>query len=509
MDKNKKTSSDGEESLLYKSVKANAIASKVKSIDGRILPRRYTTYQEPLKDNSVPKDPNVTMEKDSKHPSVKPSFASVLHEKPLKKVVKIKEMRRDERVNGAAVTLPVAAVEVVNARFTNTLYGYLIGNRLAFPLVENYGMESVLENGPWLIRLVPLILNEWTPNTILKKDEIKCAPVWVKLHHVPIVAYSEVGLSLITTQIGKPIMLDSYTSNMCLNSWGRSSYARALLEILADEEVQKSMVIAIPLSNKEGHTFATIDIEYEWTPPRCATCRVFDHVNEKCPKLPKVDPPTKEMDDGFVEVKKKKVKSKPTSKRQVEGETNEPTVEVSSGDKTKTTNLESCVNMANSFSALSEENASTWETANEGLRGTGELNIINDSDSEEVDEYITMHEKTDPSSYRVNDQGASTLLADVIYENKLSVCAILESHVADHNLDRMYSQVVHTGIWIKAERKELFCSFVYAHNRYIHRHPLWNGLCLHNTYVRNRPWCLLGDFNASLFAGDTSTARRS
>ncbi|GKB56516.1 zinc knuckle CX2CX4HX4C containing protein, partial [Tanacetum coccineum] len=135
------------------------------------------------------------------------------------------------------------------------------------------GMESVMENGPWLIRLVPLILNEWTPNTILKKDEIKCAPIWVKMHHVPIVAYFEVGLSLITTQIRKPIMLDSYTSNMCLNSWGRSTYARALIEISADVELQKSMVIAIPLSNKEGHTFTTIDIEYEWTPPRCATCK--------------------------------------------------------------------------------------------------------------------------------------------------------------------------------------------------------------------------------------------
>ncbi|GKA10640.1 RNA-directed DNA polymerase, eukaryota, reverse transcriptase zinc-binding domain protein [Tanacetum coccineum] len=131
----------------------------------------------------------------------------------------------------------------------------------------------------------------------------------------------------------------------------------------------------------------------------------------------------------------------------------------------------------------------------------------------------------------------------VIFENKLSVCAILESHVAGHNLGRMCkfvfshwdwvsnamtcnkgtriivgwnhndvdvtvihqdAQVVHTRIWIKAERKELFCSFVYAHNRYIHRRSLWNGLCLHKNYVRNRPWCLLGDFNASLFVGDTS-----
>nr|GEX58575.1 putative ribonuclease H-like domain-containing protein [Tanacetum cinerariifolium] len=108
------------------------------------------------------------------------------------------------------------------------------------------------------------------------------------MHHVPIVTYSDVGLSLISTQIGKPLMLDSYTSNVCLNSWGRSAYARVLIEIAADVELVKSLVIAILVGYKEEHTFATIDIEYEWTPPRCASCRIFDHVSEKCPKLPKV-----------------------------------------------------------------------------------------------------------------------------------------------------------------------------------------------------------------------------
>ncbi|GJV29220.1 RNA-directed DNA polymerase, eukaryota, reverse transcriptase zinc-binding domain protein [Tanacetum coccineum] len=66
-------------------------------------------------------------------------------------------------------------------------------------------------------------------------------------------------------------------------------------------------------------------------------------------------------------------------------------------------------------------------------------------------------------------------------------------------------QVMHTRIWLKVDRKELFCSFVYAYNRYTQRRNLWNGLCLHKSYVCNKPWCLLGDFNASLFVGDTST----
>ncbi|GKB15752.1 hypothetical protein Tco_0849675, partial [Tanacetum coccineum] len=39
------------------------------------------------------------------------------------------------------------------------------------------------------------------------------------------------GLSLIATQIGKPIMLDAFTSLMCEDSWGRINFARALVEI--------------------------------------------------------------------------------------------------------------------------------------------------------------------------------------------------------------------------------------------------------------------------------------
>ncbi|GKG33530.1 hypothetical protein Tco_0433689, partial [Tanacetum coccineum] len=54
---------------------------------------------------------------------------------------------------------------------------------------------------------------------------------------------------------------------MCLSSWGRNTYARALIEISAEEELKKSIVIAISLSNGKGHTLANIDIEYEWTPP--------------------------------------------------------------------------------------------------------------------------------------------------------------------------------------------------------------------------------------------------
>nr|GFB71505.1 hypothetical protein [Tanacetum cinerariifolium] len=66
-----------------------------------------------------------------------------------------------------------------------------------------------------------------------------------------------------------------------------SSYARALIEVSAKKELMESIVIAIPLGKDKGHFLATVEIEYEWNPPRCNACLVFDHTSENCPKKPK------------------------------------------------------------------------------------------------------------------------------------------------------------------------------------------------------------------------------
>ncbi|PWA69042.1 RNA-directed DNA polymerase, eukaryota, Reverse transcriptase zinc-binding domain protein [Artemisia annua] len=70
--------------------------------------------------------------------------------------------------------------------------------------------------------------------------------------------------------------------------------------------------------------------------------------------------------------------------------------------------------------------------------------------------------------------------------------------VVDLNVVAMSDQVIQTFVRFKADKKELFCSFVYAHNKYTHRRPLWDNLGLHNQLVCNRPWCVLGDFNSAL-----------
>ncbi|GJY43992.1 hypothetical protein Tco_0432205 [Tanacetum coccineum] len=91
---------------------------------------------------------------------------------------------------------------------------------------------------------------------------------------------------------------------------------------------------------------------------------------------------------------------------------------------------------------------------------------------------------------------------------------IRESHVASSRLDFLCTKVFEAGIgplmvmhmrlWFKADKKELFFSFIYAHNRYTQRRSLWTNLSLHKNYIKNRSWCLLGDFNVSLNLADHS-----
>nr|GEW40697.1 hypothetical protein [Tanacetum cinerariifolium] len=127
-------------------------------------------------------------------------------------------------------------------------------------------------------------VQKWHPDKNLLKEDVSIVPVWVKLHGVPITAFSEDGLSVIATKLGTPLMLDSYTSDMCMQSWGRLSYARVMIELRADVDLKDKIGMAMPKITREGHYTCNVRVEYEWKPPRCLSCKVFGHIHEECPK---------------------------------------------------------------------------------------------------------------------------------------------------------------------------------------------------------------------------------
>ncbi|GKC82017.1 hypothetical protein Tco_1137734 [Tanacetum coccineum] len=116
------------------------------------MPIRNVTFVQPLNDVTKPTklnpngntgglnsmEPECTTGLNMSNASQVGSFAEVLKHKVAKQVVKVKELRNSKNVDGAAVIIPLKAVEEVSSRFVNTLYRYFIGDRLVFPLVENY-----------------------------------------------------------------------------------------------------------------------------------------------------------------------------------------------------------------------------------------------------------------------------------------------------------------------------------------------------------------------------------
>nr|GEU89344.1 hypothetical protein [Tanacetum cinerariifolium] len=121
----------------------------------------------------------------------------------------------------------------------------------AYPFVANY-----VRNTWSKYELVKSMLNSSNGLFFFQfssKDGLDAMLENVKLHGVLMTAFSEDGLNVITTKLGSLLMLDFYTSEMCMKSWGRSSYVRAMIELRVDVEL-------------------------------CSSCKVFRHVLNECPK---------------------------------------------------------------------------------------------------------------------------------------------------------------------------------------------------------------------------------
>nr|GEV25152.1 hypothetical protein [Tanacetum cinerariifolium] len=73
---------------------------------------------------------------------------------------------------------------------------------------------------------------------------------------------------------GTPMMLESYINTVCLDLWGQSNYALALIEVhakndLKDNLMVSGLMVSLAYLYNEGYTRKTISIEYEWRPLHC------------------------------------------------------------------------------------------------------------------------------------------------------------------------------------------------------------------------------------------------
>ncbi|GKD30741.1 hypothetical protein Tco_1241519 [Tanacetum coccineum] len=199
----------------------------------------------------------------------------------------------------------------------------------------------------------------------------------------------------------------------------------------------EEIVITVPYGKEKGHSLATIKLEYDWKPPRCDTCKIFDHKCDQCPKNVKVN------------------MAPQTAVQDVEkGETSSSQAANDNKNKVDQPKVNEVI-LNNSFGSLMDDDANTWDDPSTWPNVKQALNVIHESDDEEVDQEIIM--ETPPElqggAKNINNaqQGASTPSIDVPHAN----------------------------------------------------------LSLYKAFVWDRSWCLMGDFNAALFLDDSSMGRSS
>ncbi|GJS24288.1 hypothetical protein Tco_0452920 [Tanacetum coccineum] len=295
-------------------------------------------------------------------------------------------------------------------------------------------------------------------------------------------------------------MLDAFTSSMCVEAWGRIRYARALIEVGADKELKQEVIMTVPNVDDEGAT----------------------HTFEKIRPSPIVETD----DDGFTRVTIRKSKGKgpvnqnsnfmglrmPNPKPNLKYQSVKTTNKDSKLARKKNSNEEqgNGIKLKNLFEKLNE--ISVLVTG-ESSRGHGVEDIF--GDTTKATQFTVDTENKDSDS-KVEECGCleysgfeprpkKSEVRQVVNENQLSICAILESHVDISSL----SKALHVKIVHKASNKPIFCSFIYAGNKQAERRVLWRDLGVHKHDVRGFPWILMGDFNVALNMEDTYSGSSS
>ncbi|KAL0284377.1 UNVERIFIED_CONTAM: hypothetical protein Sradi_7199500 [Sesamum radiatum] len=199
---------------------------------------------------------------------------------------------------------PLSVVEDGVKRWATTAVGYFLGKKPFFHHLKDFvqatwpcvtsvkatsngfyffqfktvpAMEEVIEGGPWLFQGQPIVLQRWVPGMSLRKKPHTEIPVWIRLKHLPMEFWTNEGLSVIASGVGKPLYQDAVTRD-CL----RIDYARVCIMLNYNSTLPKHVIVMQPNEDGCSEVPCKIDIEYEWIPQKCVLCRTLGHNKAAC-----------------------------------------------------------------------------------------------------------------------------------------------------------------------------------------------------------------------------------
>ncbi|GJT11831.1 zinc knuckle CX2CX4HX4C containing protein [Tanacetum coccineum] len=288
----------------------------------------------------------------------------------------------DPVFDGVNISIPCKVVEKVSTCFEHTLYGYFIGKRMAFPVVEYYARNNWAKHGLKRIRMN-------NKGFFFFKFDSR-AGLEAVLEGDPRMIQD--GISLIATFIGKPT------------------------------DLVNVVTIGVPSLTEDDFTKETIHVEYEWRPPRCDLCKIFGHVYDDFPKRVAsplivitsnvITPTVEKSNDGFQTVgknKKRKGKSKSTNGGQFVGPSVKPNVRyepkaITSAPKKGATN----VGNASKSSTMSKTIGTS--SKNDNIITSNSYSALNEEKDEEED-VKNVYDETDNLFPNTKIEGSSSFTA--------------------------------------------------------------------------------------------------
>nr|GEW95238.1 hypothetical protein [Tanacetum cinerariifolium] len=257
-------------SIQAENTNADVIPCKVSHIDDSTIVDALVAKNLNVDKSSMPSDPTVqSMDINTKSTSYAGAAGASAKDQP-KVNFNFRPLMVYPVFDGVKISIPRKVVKKVSTRFEHTFYGYFIGKRMTFSVVEYYARNNWAKHG------LKRIMMSTKGFFFFKFDSRVGLEAVLESDHWLI----QDGISLITTFIDKHVMLDSYTSFMCNDSWGRSSFARCLIEVNSEADLVDVVTIGIPSLTRDGFTKETICVEYEWRPPKCDICKIFGHVHD-------------------------------------------------------------------------------------------------------------------------------------------------------------------------------------------------------------------------------------
>jgi len=171
-----------------------------------------------------------------------------------------------------------------------------LGAKGFFTAVFNYleDRNKILYGGPYFFNSAGLYLKGWVEIFNPDKEDLSCAPVWIRLYSLPWEYWEEKSLQEIRNSIGKFVKIAEETK-LCRYT----SYARIYVYM----DLKQPLPDTVSFFHEDSEWVQVID--YEHVPFRCRKCHEIGHLYRDCPqnKIPSSQESSEnQTTDGFTKV---------------------------------------------------------------------------------------------------------------------------------------------------------------------------------------------------------------